>query len=72
MDPNAIARNLDETWKESSKLSVGLYKKMVEEVEDYAIILLDVNGTIIDWNPGAEKIKGYSEAEILGKNFATK
>lgn len=70
MDPNAIARNLDEGWKESSRLSVSLYEKMVEEVEDYAIILLDVNGTIIDWNPGAEKIKGYSEAEILGRNFA--
>jgi PAS domain S-box-containing protein len=45
------------------------YHKMVEEVEDYAILLLDVHGTIQNWNKGAAKIKGYTEAEIVGKNF---
>ena len=45
------------------------YHKMVEEVEDYAIILLDSEGNITNWNKGAELIKGYSSAEILGKNF---
>lgn len=51
------------------KASKDLYHKMVEEVQDYAIILLDVNGNILEWNKGAEKIKGYTEEEILGKNF---
>jgi len=46
------------------------YQKMVEEVQDYAILLLDLNGNIQNWNKGAEKIKGYSEAEVLGKNFS--
>jgi PAS domain S-box-containing protein len=47
-----------------------LYHKMIEEVQDYAIILLDKNGNIVNWNKGAENIKGYSEAEIIGKNFS--
>ena len=46
-----------------------LHKKMIEEVQDFAIILLDIDGTILSWNKGAEKIKGYKESEILGQNF---
>jgi PAS domain S-box-containing protein len=46
-----------------------LHKKMIAEIQDYAIILLDIDGTIITWNKGAEKIKGYKEEEILGQNF---
>ncbi|RWX00572.1 sensor histidine kinase [Flavobacterium cerinum] len=47
-----------------------LYKKMIEEVQDYAILLLDLDGNVQNWNIGAEKIKGYKEADILGKNFS--
>src|SRR5450631_4113092 len=47
----------------------NIYHKMVEEVEDYAIILLDLDGRIQNWNRGAEKIKQYTEAEAVGKNF---
>jgi PAS domain S-box-containing protein len=46
-----------------------LHKKMIEEIQDYAIILLDIDGTILTWNKGAEAIKGYKEEEILGQNF---
>ena len=46
-----------------------LHKKMISEIQDYAIILLDADGTILSWNIGAEKIKGYKESEILGQNF---
>jgi PAS domain S-box-containing protein len=45
------------------------YHRMVSEVSDYAILLLDVNGTILNWNAGAEQIKGYSAEEIIGKSF---
>jgi PAS domain S-box-containing protein len=51
------------------KQTEALYYKMVEEVEDYAIILLDSDGIIRNWNRGAEKIKGYTEGEIVGKSF---
>jgi PAS domain S-box-containing protein len=47
-----------------------LYHKMIEEIEDYAIILLDKNGIIQNWNKGSEEIKGYTESEILGKHFS--
>ncbi|MDJ1502129.1 PAS domain-containing protein [Xanthocytophaga agilis] len=46
-----------------------LHKKMIAEILDYAIILLDLDGTILTWNKGAEKIKGYKEDEIIGQNF---
>lgn len=46
-----------------------LYKKMVSEITDYAIVLLDVDGTVLSWNKGAYQIKGYSEEEIVGQNF---
>ncbi|HEX8333172.1 MAG TPA: PAS domain S-box protein [Segetibacter sp.] len=46
-----------------------LHKKMITEIQDYAIVLLDYDGTILTWNIGAEKIKGYKEEEILGQNF---
>lgn len=51
------------------KQSEERYHKMVEEVQDYAIILLDIDGNILNWNNGAERIKGYKASEILGKNF---
>lgn len=57
------------TSSEELKRSEERYHKMVDEVEDYAIILLDKNGVIQNWNKGAEKIKGYKEEEIVGKNF---
>src|SRR5688572_28966275 len=46
-----------------------LHKKMIAEIQDYAIILMDIDGTILSWNAGAEKIKGYKEHEILAQNF---
>lgn len=46
-----------------------LHKRMIEEILDYAIILLDADGTILSWNKGAEQIKGYKAEEIIGQNF---
>ncbi len=47
-----------------------LYLKMIEEIEDYAIILLDREGFIQNWNKGAEKIKQYKKEEVIGKHFS--
>jgi PAS domain S-box-containing protein len=51
------------------KLGEERYHRMVEQVEDYAIIFLDENGIVQNWNRGAEKIKGYKEDEIVGRSF---
>lgn len=48
-----------------------LFDKVISDIEDYAIFLLDENGYIQTWNKGAETIKGYSEDEIIGKHFST-
>jgi PAS domain S-box-containing protein len=46
------------------------YHLMIDEVKDYAIIMLDTEGKILVWNQGAERIKGYKEEEILGESFS--
>lgn len=46
-----------------------LHLQMVREIQDYAIILMDLDGTILTWNKGAQSIKGYKEEEIVGQNF---
>ena len=43
----------------------------VNAVKDYAIFMLDADGTVASWNQGARRIKGYSEQEILGEHFST-
>jgi PAS domain S-box-containing protein len=42
---------------------------VVDSVRDYAIFLLDINGTVLSWNPGAQRIKGYAPQEIIGQSF---
>jgi PAS domain S-box-containing protein len=46
------------------------YKMLVENVQDYAIFFMDQNGYIQTWNKGAEKNKGYTHDEIIGKHFS--
>ena len=43
---------------------------LVDSVEEYAIYMLDPTGNVMTWNTGAQKIKGYTADEIVGKNFA--
>jgi PAS domain S-box-containing protein len=54
---------------EELKKSEERYSKMAEEVQDYAILLLSTEGYILNWNQGAERIKGYHESEVVGKHF---
>jgi PAS domain S-box-containing protein len=43
---------------------------LVQEVKDYAIFMLDPKGKIMSWNAGAERLKGYSAGDIIGKHFS--
>lgn len=59
--------------RQSSQLlkeSEERFRLLVENVKDYTIILLDTEGNVVSWNEGAKKIKGYTEEEIIGKNFS--
>ena len=46
------------------------FRLLVEAVQDYAIFTLDPEGHVSSWNSGAERIKGYKSAEIVGKHFS--
>jgi PAS domain S-box-containing protein len=54
---------------EKKEILEKLHKRMIAEIQDYAIILMDIDGTILSWNKGAEMIKGYKAEEIIGQNF---
>lgn len=47
------------------------FRLLVESVQDYAIFMLDMNGNIASWNLGAQRAKGYTADEIIGKHFST-
>lgn len=47
------------------------YRRVIEGVRDYGIFALDIEGRVVSWNTGAERIKGWSADEILGQNFST-
>lgn len=46
------------------------YRRLIEAVVDYAIFQLDPTGHVTTWNPGAQRIKGYSPQEIIGQHFS--
>jgi PAS domain S-box-containing protein len=48
----------------------GRFQLLVENVVDYALYMLDPNGMVTSWNPGAERIKGYTADEIIGQHFS--
>ncbi|HZT67760.1 MAG TPA: PAS domain S-box protein [Acidimicrobiales bacterium] len=43
----------------------------VDSVTDYAMFILDPEGRVASWNPGAERLKGYRADEIIGRHFST-
>ena len=46
------------------------YRLLVESVENLALVLLDPDGTITSWNPGAQRVSGYRSVDALGRPFA--
>ena len=46
------------------------FRLLVESVTDYAIYMLDPAGNVVNWNPGAQRIKGYTREEVLGQHFS--
>ena len=60
-------RRADEALRQSEER----FRLLVETVQDYAIFMLDPDGRVVSWNAGAERTKGYTADEILGKHIRT-
>jgi PAS domain S-box-containing protein len=65
--PSLSRRQLDE---DDLRESEERFRLLIESVKDYAIFMLDPDGYVSTWNAGAERIKGYSAADIIGKHFS--
>jgi PAS domain S-box-containing protein len=60
-------RRADEQLRESQEQ----FRLLVQGVTDYALFMLDREGRVSSWNAGAERIKGYTRDEILGRHFSS-
>jgi PAS domain S-box-containing protein len=67
-----ITRDLSERLaaEASLKRSEDQFRLLIQSVTDYAIYMLDREGVVTSWNPGAERIKGYTPEEIIGQHFS--
>ncbi|HET9753837.1 MAG TPA: PAS domain-containing protein, partial [Myxococcales bacterium] len=56
--------------EEELRQSEERLRLMIESVKDYAIFMLTPDGHVATWNPGAERLKGYTAREIIGQHFS--
>lgn len=54
----------------TTRQTAAVFRLLVDGVKDYAIFLLDPKGIVATWNQGAERIKGYTAREIIGRHFS--
>ena len=68
-----VSRDLSERRQADQQLreSEERFRLLVESTLDYAIFVLDPEGHVASWNPGAQRIKGYAADEIIGRHFST-
>jgi PAS domain S-box-containing protein len=61
---------IDRRRRNDNEEQSELFRLLVESVRDYAIFVLDPEGHVLTWNPGAQAMKGYTQDEIIGKHFS--
>ncbi len=62
--------SVEDQTRFQSHLSDQRFQLLINAVTDYAIYMLEPDGTIASWNPGARRLKGYEAGEIVGQNYA--
>jgi PAS domain S-box-containing protein len=55
---------------ETALTNDGRYRLLVDAMTDYAIFMLDPDGIVTSWNPGAQRLNGYRASEIIGEHFS--
>jgi PAS domain S-box-containing protein len=67
-----ITRDITErrVAREALRESERRFRLLIDSVVDYALYMIDLEGRITNWNSGAERLNGYSAAEIIGENFS--
>jgi PAS domain S-box-containing protein len=67
-----ITRDMSEqrATQEALRESEERFRLLVQGVSDYAIYMLSPAGVVTNWNPGAQRIKGYTESEVIGSHFS--
>jgi PAS domain S-box-containing protein len=50
--------------------SEQMFRLLVSSVKDYAIFMLSPEGRILTWNEGAQRAKGYTADEVIGRHFS--
>jgi PAS domain S-box-containing protein len=63
---DGLGRELAQALLESEEK----YRLLLDGIQNYAIFMMDPRGQILSWNAGAERIKGYSADQIVGRNFS--
>src|ERR1700676_1476037 len=67
---SATTANAPNSAEEALRECEEKYRMLLDEVQDYAIFMLDPQGMVVSWNAGAERIKGYRGEQIIGHNFS--
>src|SRR5580700_4717580 len=70
VDPHNSPIAINRPLGSAIEARLDLFRLLVESVRDYAIFVLDPDGNVLTWNPGAQALKGYVRDEIVGKHFS--
>ena len=56
--------------QEALRASEEHHRLLIDAVSDYAIFMLDPEGHVVSWNPGAQRLKGYATEDVIGRHFS--